>query len=135
MQRINTLNHLPVFINFERGTSMFQNLGQQIRLLRERKGITLNAFAKELGVSTGYLSQLETGKTENISLKVLEKLQGELSILSLEKLDDETSYRFERIQQQYNTLLKNNPDAAEYLLSTFENGLDYFSKRKRASKK
>ena len=49
-----------------------QEIGQQIRQIRNRKGISLNAYANELGVSSGYLSNLETGKTQNITLSVLE---------------------------------------------------------------
>jgi len=33
------------------GINMLKNLGQKIRLMREKKGISLNAFAKKLGIS------------------------------------------------------------------------------------
>ncbi|WP_026583990.1 helix-turn-helix domain-containing protein [Bacillus sp. J33] len=105
---------------------MLENLGQRIRLLRKQKGISLNVFAKELGVSSGYLSGLETGKTENIPLKVLEKLQEELAILPMETDDNEISHRFAAIRQHYDKLLEKDPEAANYLLSTFENGVRFF---------
>lgn len=58
-----------------------QEIGQQIRQIRNRKGISLNAYANELGVSSGYLSNLETGKTQNITLSVLEQLQKDLNLV------------------------------------------------------
>lgn len=107
---------------------MLQNLGQRIRLMREQKEITLNSFAKELGVSSGYLSQLETGKTDTIPLKILEKLQDELAILPIENEMNEVSQRFSSLQHHYDKLLKKDPNAANYLLTMFENGLQFFLK-------
>lgn len=112
---------------------MLENFGQQIRILREKKGITLNAFAKELEVSTGYLSQLETGKTETIQLKVLEKLQKELMILPVNPDgfgEDDLSFRFSGCCQKYYKLKKKNHIAAEYLLSSFESGIAHFLNNK-----
>lgn len=113
---------------------MLKRLGQRIRNLRERKGVTLNAYAKELGVSAGYLSNLETGKTETIPLSLLETLQKEFAIFpiaSSENEDVHLSVRFSSIQQQYQSLVALNPQAAEYLLASFENGMDYFLKEKK----
>ncbi|OCA91302.1 hypothetical protein A8F94_05430 [Bacillus sp. FJAT-27225] len=110
---------------------MLRNLGQRIRLLREQKGISLNAFAKELGVSSGYLSQLETGKTDTIPLHILDKLQLELGILPIESQSDEISQRFLSIRYQYEKILNKNPEAANYLLTTFENGIQFFLMNKK----
>ena len=60
---------------------MLENVGATIRMLRE-KGISLNNFAATLDVSAGYLSHLETGKTDNIPLRLLPKLQEELGYLA-----------------------------------------------------
>lgn len=78
---------------------MIQQLGQQIRQLRKRKGIGLNEFAKELEVPTGYLSNLETGKSDTIKLDVLERIQGELKILPLVTFQTSYSQRIARIEQ------------------------------------
>ena len=53
---------------------MIQNLGQTIRNLRKQKGISLQNFAEQIEVSPGYLSNLETQKTDTISLTLLSKL-------------------------------------------------------------
>ncbi|WP_026584006.1 helix-turn-helix domain-containing protein [Bacillus sp. J33] len=113
---------------------MLKSFGQRIRCLRERKGVTLNAYAKQLGVSAGYLSNLETGKTETIPLSLLETLQKEFAIFPIASSDNEDVHltdRFSSIQQQYQSLVPLNPEAAEYLLSSFENGIVYFLKEKK----
>ncbi|UZJ80554.1 helix-turn-helix domain-containing protein [Fictibacillus sp. KU28468] len=110
---------------------MMQDLGKRIRFLRQKKGITLNAFAKQLGVSSGYLSQLETGKTGTIELGLLEKIQKDLVIFTMVSPDqetDQTSFRFNRAMKQYRDLSETEPGTAEYLLSSFEKGLEQFLK-------
>jgi len=57
---------------------MLNNFGKRIRFLREQKGISLNEFAKKLIVSSGYLSNLETGKTETIPLSLLKNCKRNL---------------------------------------------------------
>ena len=104
---------------------MLQNIGQRIRSLRTSKGISLNAFAEKLDVSPGYLSNLETGKTDTIQLSLLEKLQSELHLLPLDsQFSDEYDTRLDHMKQKLKELDKINPDGAHYLISTFENGLD-----------
>ena len=45
-------------------------LGQQIRLLREKAGFTVRAFAEELGKTPGYISRIE-GRGEMPSPELL----------------------------------------------------------------
>jgi transcriptional regulator with XRE-family HTH domain len=106
-------------------------LGQRIRIIRDMKGYTLNGFAKKIGVSSGYLSNLETGKTEKVSLEILKKIQKELLIFPTVPPDqeDEDSFRVNRALEHYKQLAKKDPKTAEYLLSNFENGLEFFSKK------
>lgn len=104
---------------------MLDQFGKQIRDLRERKGKTLNEFAKELSVSSGYLSNLETGKSDTIKLQVFERLQNELNVLPLSS----TSYLSSRLQQLEEKLVeleRKDPKAADYLLNSFESGIDWF---------
>lgn len=111
-----------------------KNLGQQVRRVREIKEISLTDYANHLGVSAGYLSNLETGKTETIQLSLLDRLCQELN-LSLtpnqtdgeEDLDLET--RFQRIHRLLLLLKNESPEAAEYLLTTFEKGIELFLSR------
>ncbi|WHY93086.1 helix-turn-helix transcriptional regulator [Neobacillus cucumis] len=108
---------------------MLQNVGQRIRTIRMQKGISLNEFAKRLNVSSGYLSNLETGKTETIPLSLLETLQKELMILPVEsgeKVLSETSLRLNRATKELALLENQNPEAAEYLVSSLEHGINWF---------
>jgi transcriptional regulator with XRE-family HTH domain len=104
---------------------MLQNIGPRIRTLRTNKGIGLNEFAELLDVSSGYLSNLETGKTDTIQLSLLEKLQSELHILPIESASsDELDSRLNHAKQLLKELENSNPEAVNYLLSTLEKGLE-----------
>jgi transcriptional regulator with XRE-family HTH domain len=51
-------------------------LGEELRRLRIEKGVTLREVEKETDVSNAYVSQLENGKAEQPSPRVLHKLAG-----------------------------------------------------------
>jgi transcriptional regulator with XRE-family HTH domain len=55
-------------------------VGEVIKAKREEKNITLVDFSKILGISPGYLSQLENGKKVNPKLDILLKIIKELEI-------------------------------------------------------
>ena len=64
-------------------------LGEYIRDIRERKGITLNAFAKHLEVSSGNVSEWETkGKIPrpDVLKKIAEYFEIDFNILLENKL-------------------------------------------------
>ncbi|AIQ40319.1 helix-turn-helix domain-containing protein [Paenibacillus sp. FSL R5-0912] len=104
-----------------------QEIGQQIRQIRNRKGISLNAYANELGVSSGYLSNLETGKTQNITLSVLEQLQNDLNLIPFPTDDnDELRVRLDRVYELLVNLQNYKPDAVEFLLRCVEEGSEVF---------
>ena len=111
---------------------MLQNLGQHIRTLRTQKGIGLNVFAEQLGVSSGYLSNLETGKAESIHLSLLEKLQDELFLFPVHSgtSDNVTDIRLSKIKHQLEELDRLNPEGVDYLLTTMEKGLNLLLKEK-----
>ncbi|MGM9986446.1 MAG: helix-turn-helix domain-containing protein [Bacillaceae bacterium] len=107
---------------------MIQELGKHIRDLRNRKGIGLNEFAKELDVSAGYLSNLETGKSKTITFDVLEKIQNELNILPLESRSPYT-HRMKRIEYQLSELEKKNPIYSEFILHNMESSIEWFKQQ------
>lgn len=114
---------------------MLNEIGYVIRRLRMQKGIGLNEFASILGVSAGYLSNLETGKTETIQLSLLERLQNELNLFPNEgltetEIDGEFEYRVNRTNQLLLQLHVKNKKQAEYLLSNMEHGLELFEEEK-----
>ncbi|GIP43205.1 hypothetical protein J45TS6_16640 [Paenibacillus sp. J45TS6] len=106
------------------------NFGQQLRQIRQQKGIGLNEFAKEIGVSPAYLSNLETGKTQTIQLEVLNKLQQELHMIitkDVSRNDDPTVWRTDRISELLLYLQHTNPTAADYLMTMVEQGVELFT--------
>ena len=107
---------------------MLKNFGQQIRVVREQRNISLNKFAKELEVSLAYLSNLENGKTDSIKLEVLWKLQSRLQVLGLEctEADTEFQYRLNRVTHNLLQLEKHQPAFATYLLEITEKGIDVY---------
>ncbi|WP_081391803.1 helix-turn-helix domain-containing protein [Paenibacillus sp. RS8] len=104
-----------------------QEIGKQIRQIRTQRGISLNAYANELGVSSGYLSNLETGKTQNITLSILEHLQNDLTLVPYPTdNNDELRLRLERVYELLFALQEYKPDAVEYLLRCVEEGAEVF---------
>jgi transcriptional regulator with XRE-family HTH domain len=53
---------------------MFQDLGQQIRILRAKK--SQDELAKKLGISKGYISELENGYYNKCKIKFSSKCTG-----------------------------------------------------------
>ncbi|MGE6313700.1 helix-turn-helix domain-containing protein [Bacillus cereus] len=106
---------------------MINEIGKHIRTLRTQKGIGLNTFAKQLGVSPAYLSNLETGKTDTIQLSLLQKLQDELHLITMDKsslIQDETKYRIARASTLLHNLIQQDKPFGYYLLETLEKGID-----------
>lgn len=105
---------------------MINEIGKHIRTLRTQKGIGLNTFAKQLGVSPAYLSNLETGKTDTIQLSLLQKLQDELQLIIIDNfssIQDETQYRITRASTLLHSLIQQDKALGYYLLETLERGI------------
>jgi XRE family transcriptional regulator, master regulator for biofilm formation len=51
-----------------------------LKTLRERKGLSLDAVAKQAKVTKPYLSMLESGRRKNPSLDVLKRLARALGV-------------------------------------------------------
>jgi transcriptional regulator with XRE-family HTH domain len=103
-----------------------KQLGHIVRNLRQQKGLSTKEFAEELGVSVGYLNNLETGQTETVRLSLLEKLSIELNFTHSVS-DSHTAVEWDsRIQhvcyllQQLKTV---NPAFADYYLKIIEDGV------------
>ncbi len=55
-------------------------VGEIIKAKREEKNISLIEFAKRLGISAGYLSQIENGRKTNPKLDIILKITNELEL-------------------------------------------------------
>lgn len=106
-----------------------RTLGQQVRNMRLQKNIGLTDYAQELGVSTGYLSNLETGKTETIHLAMLEKILSDLGIrVSDLEGNSEIEQQLNRIKSLLVKLHSDSPEAFQYFTNNLEQGVKLFSK-------
>lgn len=105
------------------------NFGQQLRMIRQQKGFGLNEFAKEIGVSPAYLSNLETGKTQTIQLEILSKLQQDLHLIISEDVseNDPIVWRAERLGELLLDLHRTHPIATDYLMTMVEQGVELFT--------
>lgn len=122
---------------------MTNQIGKKIKLLRLQKGIGLNTLAARLEVSPGYLSNLENGKTETLHLSFLSKVEHELNAsqcffcsnpLSEKSSFDSFRFRSERVHQLLCSLKSHNLQAAEFLLSVLEHGIETFFKENQLDK-
>ncbi|MDP4145701.1 MAG: helix-turn-helix transcriptional regulator [Bacillota bacterium] len=59
---------------------MLQQLGKTIRAYRNKKGYTITQLANKLNISTGLLSNIETGKTDTFQLTLLNNMINGLEI-------------------------------------------------------
>lgn len=55
-------------------------LGNNISKIRKSKGMSLNSFAKEIGISPGYLSDIENNIKKNPSMEILGKISNVFEI-------------------------------------------------------
>jgi transcriptional regulator with XRE-family HTH domain len=63
-------------------------IGDNIKKIRESRGLSMNALSKQSGISVGYLSDLEKNKKSNPTKELLDKLASALNISTQELLDD-----------------------------------------------
>jgi transcriptional regulator with XRE-family HTH domain len=108
---------------------MLNSFGECVRMARIQKKLTAKELANRIGVSAGHLSHIENGKDVTIKLKALEKLQDELQFLPLiptKEMNEELTYRLNLAKNHFHDLVQQDPKAAEYLLSNFENGIEWF---------
>ena len=68
-----------------------ESLGSRIRSLRQERGLSLRGLAERIGLSPGYLSQLERGEAENPSRHVLEGAAEGLGVHVSQLLGEETA--------------------------------------------
>lgn len=65
--------------------SLSENVSSNLKKLREKSGLSQEAFAAEIGYSTSYLSMIERG-TRQLTLEGIEKVAAALGIDPLDLL-------------------------------------------------
>lgn len=118
---------------------MFRDIGEQIRHARNIKGIGLNDFAHKIGVSPAYLSNLETGKTDTVSILSLDNLNKELNLFPINqmKFEEFTLESDERTNEVFLSLFQlqnEDRETFDHVLLLIEQALKIVSVNKKANR-
>lgn len=92
--------------------------GPTIRLLRQAKGISLRAMAKQLGVSPAFLSQIEAGRQHKIPKARIVQVAGMLGVSEAYLLG-----AAKQIHPDVVDFLRETPEAAEFMITAMRSGL------------
>lgn len=84
-------------------------LGQNIKKIREAKGISAYRLAKESGVSGATISQIESGKRQTLKGDSLEKIASALkvSVDDLLSMEDGIEYESDDLEEIIQVILNN----------------------------
>lgn len=69
-----------------------KTLGRNLRVYRERQGLSQEAFADELGVHRTYMGGIERGE-RNLTLKSVERIAQQINIDPLQLLEPDRTTR------------------------------------------
>lgn len=98
-----------------------ENYGALVKSLRQKMGLTQNQVAESLGVTPGYISNVENNRTA-MSLRIL-TYYARLIGCSLDALVGELDSEYSETaldRKLYQTILKLDTDTKEKLLKTLE---------------
>ena len=98
-----------------------ENYGALVKSLRQKMGLTQNQVAESLGVTPGYISNVENNRTA-MSLRIL-TYYARLIGCSLDALVGELDSEYSETaldRKLYQTILKLDIDTTEKLLKTLE---------------
>ncbi|MGM0805988.1 MAG: helix-turn-helix domain-containing protein [Bacillota bacterium] len=115
---------------------MRQEIGKRVKFLRQKKGYSQEEYAKLIGQSKAYICKIEAGKSKSIYFHILEELvqEGLFAPELASGSDKERDFRTDRIWRQYRALAATDKDAADYLLTCFENGLHLHLAKNKSGK-
>ncbi|WP_282937292.1 transcriptional regulator [Paenibacillus sp. RC67] len=104
-------------------------IGLYIKTMRQQRGVDIMDFARELGVSPDYLSNLESGKTRTLQLEIINKLQNEFQMIEDNEvepyIENNVGTRIEHLAVSLRALYDSDPKAAEYLIGIVEQGFEW----------
>ena len=96
-------------------------LGEHVRNIRKKRGITLKELAEKTGLSIGYISQIERNLTDP-SLSTLRKLSAALDIPTYLFMGGESSTGLTTRQADMMILSQPNSNVRYHLLTPMPNG-------------
>jgi len=89
-------------------------VGDNIRRLRLKTGLTQEELALKSGLSQGYINQLESGKRK-FTQKSLESVAETLSVPIVELFSEEETQRVPEVAERFEKHRKKHPDKKEFL--------------------
>ena len=89
-------------------------VGDNIRRLRLKDGLTQEELALKSGLSQGYINQLESGKRK-FTQKSLESVADTLSVPIVELFSEEETQRAPAVAERFEKHRKRRPDKKEFL--------------------
>ena len=98
-----------------------ENYGTHIKHIRQKMGLTQNQVAEALGVTPGYISNVENNRTA-MSLRIL-TYYAKLCVCSLDSLVGTLDPEYSETaldRKLYNTIMQLDVDTKEKLLKTIE---------------
>ena len=84
----------------------YYKIGQRIRKFRKAKGLSQEALAEKIGISTTHMSHIETGSTK-LSLSVFVDLANVLTVQVDDLLNDQETISIARATRELNQILEN----------------------------
>ena len=96
-----------------------QNIGETIRLLRQKKRMSQEQLALQAGINTSYLGQVERGE-KNPTIKTLEKIANALEISLSDLISNYSNQKGDRGSNQQFLALLTPEDIKKYLISILQ---------------
>ncbi|MCA0755375.1 helix-turn-helix domain-containing protein [Paenibacillus sp. N4] len=82
-------------------------IGERIKILRKRNGLSLTELSQRAGVAKSYLSSIERGLQQNPSIQFLEKVGAVLKVTVEDFLNqDEAEPKTDQLDQEWADLVR-----------------------------
>lgn len=91
------------------------SVGERIRTLRKKRGLTLQKFSEQVGVSTSYLSQIENARA-NTNLNILQRIASALQVPLVDLFSDENSFQVSVVRKEDRRVYPLDCAGTEHLL-------------------
>lgn len=95
--------------------SELESVGNRIRRLRKKRGLTLKQLGEMTSVSMSYLSQIENGHA-NTNLATLQKISSSLQVPLIEFFSDENTFQVSLVRRGDRRVYKLDGGGTEHML-------------------
>lgn len=91
------------------------SVGERIRALRRKRGLTLQQFTEQVGISTSYLSQIENARA-NTNLTTLQRIASALQVPLVDLFSDENTFQVSVVRKDDRRIYPLDCEGVEHLL-------------------